>query len=169
MKTQTDTLQSQSQPATEANSSPSAGGQTASPMPPPAPPAPPPAPGNGIASGTLPASNDLAAFLSNLNPDQLAKVRQFASAKGIATGPRKGANGGLLIEVEVPPEVVEPFQYWAESAGEPLVDFIRKIAADSLVAYCFQDWGQAASRGGAVASGAAETMKVPAAAAATGA
>jgi len=112
-----------------------------------------------------PDSANLTDFVSKLSPEQLARVRALAASAGISTGPRRGPNGGLIIEVEVPEEVVEPFTVWAESAGEPLSDFIRKITADSLIAYCFQDWGQAPT-GGPTTARPADTMKVPAAGAA---
>src|ERR1700722_2273574 len=93
---------------------------------------------------TPPPTPDLAAFVSNLTQEQRDRLRSLASAQGIATGPRKGPGGGLIIEVEVPEQVFEPFREWPESAGESLVDFIRKVAADSLIAYCYQDWGAVA-------------------------
>jgi hypothetical protein len=128
------------------------------------------APANEPASLTPPSAPsslpDLASFVSNLTQEQLSRVRALAAAKGISTGPRKGPNGGLLIEVEIPEQVIEPFSVWAEAAGEELSDFVRKVAADSLLSYCFQDWGaDAARQAQAAAVKPADTMKPPAAAA----
>jgi hypothetical protein len=100
---------------------------------------------------------DLTSFVANLSPEQLAKVRSLAASAGLSTGPRKTASGGLIIEVEVPEQVIEPFTEWAQSAGEPLVDFIRKIAANSLIAYCFQDWGAQAMQQQTTTAAAAAT------------
>ena len=87
-----------------------------------------------------PASADLADFVANLTQEQLAKVRALASAKGISTGPRKGRNGGVVIEIELPAEVVEPLATWAEEAGDTFEVFVNKIAADAITNYCFGDW-----------------------------
>lgn len=107
---------------------------------------------------------DLGAFVAALSPSQLEKIKALAAAKGLTpAGLRKGPNGGLLIEVEIPEEVVEPFAVWAEAAGEPLADFIRKITADSLVSYCYQDWGEAASARSTMPAMPANTMNPPAA------
>ena len=87
-----------------------------------------------------PASADLADFVANLTQEQLAKVRALASAKGISTGPRKGKSGGVVIEIELPAEVVEPLATWAEEAGDTFEAFVNKIAADAITNYCFGDW-----------------------------
>jgi hypothetical protein len=111
------------------------------------PPDPPPAPAGSTASVTVPVPVpiDLSAYVASLSPEQIAKLRTLAASAGISAGPRKGPNGGILIEVEVPAEVVEPFTEWASAAGESLPDFIRKVTADSLVSYCFQDWSAPAA------------------------
>jgi hypothetical protein len=143
-------------------------------------PAPPPAPAGQAASvaaidtPSVPYIFDtrpvpfipvnLTDFVAKLSPDQLAKLRQMAQSAGISAAPRRGPNGGLMVEIEVPAEVCEPFSVWAEAAGEPFADFIRKIAADSMISYCYQDWGEAASAvHGAKPVMPADTMKVPAA------
>jgi hypothetical protein len=110
----------------------------------------PPGTGQQPAASAAPAANadpvvsaapaDLSEFISRLSPDQLAKVRALAASRGISTGPRRGPGGGLLIEIEIPPEACEPMQTWAESAGEPFEVFVRKIAADAITNYCFGDW-----------------------------
>ena len=102
-------------------------------------------------------TTDLAALVANLSPEQLARVRELAASKGIAQSisPRKGPNGGIMLEIEVPAEVIEPFQTWSQEAGEPFAEFVNKIAGMSLINYCFQDWGAIAT--------------APAAASATGA
>jgi hypothetical protein len=107
------------------------------------PPDPPPAPAGSTAA--VPVPIDLSAYVASLSPEQIAKLRTLAASAGISAGPRKGPNGGILIEVEVPAEVVEPFTEWASAAGESLPDFIRKVTADSLVSYCFQDWSAPAA------------------------
>jgi hypothetical protein len=83
---------------------------------------------------------DLAAFVSNLTQEQRDKLRALASAQGISTGPRKSPSGGILVEITIPPEAVEPLAEWARESGESFEVFVSKVAGDAIVNYCFGDW-----------------------------
>jgi len=88
-----------------------------------------------------PSLTDLGAFVANLSPEQLFRVRELARSRGLSAGPRRGPTGGLLVEIEIPQEVCEPMQTWAESAGDTFEEFVRKVASDAITNYCFGDWG----------------------------
>jgi hypothetical protein len=100
-------------------------------------PSAPPAP----VSANSPILSDLGAFVANLTPEQLFRVRELARSRGLSAGPRKGPNGGLMVEVEIPAEAVEPLQVWADESGTSFAEFVGKVAGDAIVNYCFGDWG----------------------------
>jgi hypothetical protein len=87
-----------------------------------------------------PDSANLSDFVSKLSPEQLAKVRSLAASAGISTGPRKSPSGGILVEITIPPEAVEPLAEWARESGESFEVFVSKVAGDAIVNYCFGDW-----------------------------
>jgi hypothetical protein len=117
------------------------------------PPMPEPNP-QGQANPT-PPTPDLTSFVANLSPGQLEKIRALAASAGIATGPQKGPNGGLLVTVEIPPEAVDPLRTWAEESGTSFQEFVSKVAGDAIVNYCFGDWS--AVREAPIAAPAATT------------
>lgn len=134
---------SDSSPVAEPESGPSPTAQVtpeppveAAPVPNPAIPAIPAAP-----PSALPANTDISAFLSGLSPDQLAKIRSLAAAKGLSTGPQRGPHGGLMVTIEIPAEACEPLQTWAEEAGTSFTEFVGQVAGDAITNYCFGDWG----------------------------
>jgi hypothetical protein len=110
------------------------------------------------ASAPTPSLTDLGAFVANLTPEQLFRVRELARSRGLSAGPRKGPNGGLMVEVEIPAEAVEPLQTWADESGSSFAEFVGKVAGDAIVNYCFGDWGATTvTPAPAVASPAATT------------
>jgi len=89
---------------------------------------------------SLPNLDDL---LANASPEQLARIRALAVAKGLAPDAalsRKMPDGSMTISVALEAPVVEQLELWAEADGCSLVEEAQKRITESLENYLYGDW-----------------------------
>ena len=84
---------------------------------------------------------------AKLTPAQIARIREKALEAGIALdqGPcQLLADGSIKITVLLPSEVAIPLKTWAETANEPIHEFIEKNIIQAVTGYVFSDFGATA-------------------------
>lgn len=97
---------------------------------PPPPPAPPslPTPSPAVANSTLADHSDMGAFLAGLSPEQLAKIRTMAAAKGLTPSIlRTDIHGNTLVEIRIDRDLAEPLRAWAEQSGLSFTEQCQQI------------------------------------------
>jgi hypothetical protein len=80
--------------------------------------------------------------IDDLTPDQLARIRQLAVARGIAVGEGTGKlpDGSLRVVVTLEPMTVEQLELWAESDNLTLEEEAQRRISESLQNYLYGDW-----------------------------
>lgn len=82
----------------------------------------------------------------SLTPEQIARIRAAAVSAGIPLdqGPcQLLADGGIKITITLPSEIAIPLKTWAETAQEPLHEFIEKNVIQAVTGFVFSDFGAA--------------------------
>lgn len=95
----------------------------------------------------VPVVPDLESMLAAMSPDQIARLRVIAAAKGVAvpSGQSSGsgtrhADGSMDVTVHLEPEVVEQLMNWSEPGGMTVTEAAQKYISEALTAFLYGDW-----------------------------
>ena len=104
-----------------------------------------PTPPTAVSSIVVPIIPDLESMLASLSPDQLAKLRVIAAAKGVQVPTsqsvgNRNPNGSMDVNIHLEPEVVEQLVNWSEPGGMTVVEAAQKYISEALVAFLYGDW-----------------------------
>jgi hypothetical protein len=106
-------------------------------------------------------------LLANASPDQLAKIRALAAAKGLsapATGVgTKRADGSMDVLVHLDAAVTEQLELWAEADACTLDEEAQKRIQEALQNYLYGDWSAVVEQPAAAAATTTTTTTTTAA------